>query len=70
MMNDNLSRVDAAIAIKVEILDTYEGMASLWDGESEYAPWAHVFDRIDSIRAEIAALEAEWNRILVAAEAA
>ena len=39
------------------ILDTYEGMASLYDGEGEYP--AHIFDRIDDLKAEIAALEAE-----------
>jgi len=68
MLNNILSNLDAAISTKVEILDTYEGMASLWDGESEYP--AHIFNRVDDLKAEIAALEAEWNRTLIAAEVA
>lgn len=68
MLNNILSNINAAIALKTEILDTYEGMASLWDGESEYP--AYTFNRIDDLKAEIAALEAEWNRTLIAAEAA
>lgn len=44
----------------VAILDTYEGMASLYDGEGEYTEHiAHVFDRIDELKLEIAALEAK-----------
>ncbi len=61
---NNLSQIDAAISIKVEILDTYEGMASLYDGESEYP--AHIFNRIDDLKVEIAALEASYNSELIA----
>jgi hypothetical protein len=66
MHNNNLSQLDAAIAIKAEILDTYEGMASLWDGETSYP--GHIFDRIDDLESEIAALEAEYNSILAVIE--
>lgn len=51
------TQIKAAVALKVEILDTYEGMSSLYDGEGEYP--AHIFDRIDELKAEIAALEAQ-----------
>lgn len=66
-MPATLTQLDAAITLKVEILDTYEGMAALYDGESEYP--AHIFDRIDDLQSEIAALEAEYNRTLVQMEA-
>lgn len=66
MLNNNLSQLDAAISTKVEILDTYEGMAALYDGEGEYP--AHIFNRIEDIQAEIAALEAQYNRTLIAME--
>lgn len=65
-MTNSLHSIEAAINLKVEILDTYEGMAALYDGESEYP--AHVFDRIDDLTAEIAALEAQYNRTLIVME--
>ena len=61
-----LNNINAAINLKAEILDTYEGMASLYDGEGEYP--AHIFDRIDDLKAEIAALEAQYNRELAILE--
>lgn len=65
-MTNTLRSIEAAIDLKSSILDTYEGMAAQYDGESEYP--AHVFDRIDDLTAEIAALEAQYNRQLLATE--
>ena len=67
-MSNNLllSQIDAALWIKGEILDTYEGMASMYDGEGEYP--AHVFNAIDDLKLEIAALEAQYNSTLIAME--
>jgi hypothetical protein len=67
-MENILSTLDAAISIKVEILDTYEGMASLYDGEGVYP--AHIFNRIDDLKTEIAALEAQYNGELITMECA
>jgi len=63
-VNNILSTLDAAINLNESILDTYEGMASLYDGEGAYP--AHIFDRIDDLKAEIAALEAQYNSELIA----
>jgi hypothetical protein len=66
MSNNILSNLDEAIALKAEILDTYEGMAALYDGEGVYP--AHIFNRIDDLKTEIAALEAQCNSELIAME--
>ena len=69
MKTTTLTQIDAAIATKVATLDTYEGMAAQYDGESEYtAHIALVFDRIDDIKVEIAALEAQYNHELAVLE--
>lgn len=65
-MRNTLATIAGAIDLKVEILDTYEGMAAMYDGEGEYP--AHIFDRIDDLRSEIAALEAQYNRELAVLE--
>lgn len=67
-MTNTLSALDSAINLKTEILDTYEGMASLYDGEGEYP--AHVFDRIYVLKLELAELEARYNSVLIAIEGA
>lgn len=61
-----LNNINAVINLKSEILDTYEGMASLYDGEGEYP--AHIFNRIDDLKVEIAALEAQYNSLLAVIE--
>lgn len=66
MFNNILSQIDAALAVKAAILDTYEGMASLYDGKGEYP--AHIFNRIEDLQAEIAALEAQYNATLAQIE--
>jgi hypothetical protein len=61
-----LDNINTAINLKLEILDTYEGMASMYDGEGEYP--AHIFDRIDDLKVEIAALDAQYNHELALIE--
>lgn len=67
-MPNTLSQIEAAINTTLAILDTYEGMASLYDGEAEYP--AHIFDRIDELQAEIAQLDASYNHELLVLEGA
>jgi hypothetical protein len=62
MANTFGAKLDDEIAIKLEILDTYEGMASVYDGESAYP--AHIFDRIDELEAEIAYLKARRAEVM------
>lgn len=62
-----LADINTAIETKTAILDTYEGMAAMYDGETGEYP-AHVFDRIDELQAEIAELEARYNSVLAVLE--
>lgn len=62
-----LAAIDSAIAVQNRIIDTYEGMLSYCnDGEGADS----ILVYLDKAQAEKARLEAEWNRILVATEAA
>ena len=66
-INASLAALDSAIAVQDRIIDTYEGMLSYCnDGEGADSILVH----LDKAQAEKARLEAEWNRLLVAAEAA
>jgi hypothetical protein len=57
----------ASLTLKVEILDTYEGMLSLWDGDEDPdGRWEYVSDRIDDIKAEIAVLRRALDLAVVA----
>lgn len=66
ILTASLEAIAMTLDLKVEILDTYEGMASLYDGEGVYP--AHVFDRIDDLTSEIAALVAQYNLVLARVE--
>lgn len=66
-INNTLAALDSAIALQERIIDTYEGMIALCNnGEGA----DHLLDSLEKAQAEKARLEAEWNRVLVAAEAA
>ena len=66
-INAALAALDSAIATQERIIDTYEGMLSFCnDGEGSDSILAY----LDKAQAEKARLEGEWNRLLVAAEAA
>lgn len=60
-----LAALDSAISVQDRIIDTYEGMISHCNnGDGADG----LFARLDQHRATKARLEAEWNRLLVAAE--
>jgi hypothetical protein len=66
-LNKKLAQIEEALAVQERILDTYEGMVSFCNnGEGA----DHLFDHIDSIKANIATLNSEWNSLLIDAEAA
>ena len=66
-INTRLANIDSAIATQERIIDTYEGMIS-YCNNGEGAD--HLFGALERAQAEKARLEAEWNSVLVAAEAA